>query len=87
MTLMLRSVAFFEVCCFLTVSTCTRGLLEICMIIAPKWGVPNGNHMNDDVVEVNGSDPPVLPGSFLHEKEPGYEARQWAGSPLLADWE
>ena len=48
-------------------------------------GVPNGNHMNDDVAEVNGSDPPVLPGSFLHEKEPGYEARQQAGSPPLAD--
>jgi len=30
--------------------------------------------MNDDVPEVNGSAPPMLPGSFLHEKEPGYEA-------------
>jgi len=29
-----------------------------CVIIAPKWGVPNGNHMNDDVAEVNGSAPP-----------------------------
>ena len=46
-----------------------------CVIIAPKWGVPNGNHMNDDVPEVNGSAPPMLPGSFLHKKEPGYEAR------------
>ena len=45
-----------------------------CVIIAPKWGVPNGNHMNDDVAEVNGSAPPMLPGSFLHKKEPGYEA-------------
>ena len=27
-----------------------------------------------DVAEVNGSDPPMLPGSFLDEKEPGYEA-------------
>ena len=33
------------------------------------------NHMNDDVAEVNDSDPPMLPGSFLYEKEPGYEAR------------
>ena len=32
------------------------------------------NHMNYDVAEVNGSDPPMLPGSFLCEKEPGYEA-------------
>ena len=30
--------------------------------------------MNHDVAEVNGSDPPMLPGSFLYEKEPGYEA-------------
>ena len=29
--------------------------------------------MNDDVAEVNRSDPPMLPGSFLHEKERGYE--------------
>ena len=28
------------------------------------------NHMNHDVAEVNG---PMLPGSFLNEKEPGYE--------------
>ena len=47
-----------------------------CVIIAPKWGVPNGTHMNDDVAEVNGSAPPILPGSFLHKKEPGYEARK-----------
>jgi len=45
------------------------------VIIAPKWGIPNGNFMNDDVVEVNGSATPMLPGSFLHEKEPGCEAR------------
>ena len=32
--------------------------------------------MNHDVAEVNGSDPPMLPGSFLYEKEPGYEARE-----------
>ena len=32
------------------------------------------NHMNHDVAEVNGCDPPMLPGSFLYEKEPGYEA-------------
>jgi len=30
--------------------------------------------MNDDLVEVNGSAAPMLPGPFLHEKEPGYEA-------------
>ena len=47
-----------------------------CVIIAPKWGVPNGNHMNDDVAEVNGTAPPMLPGSFLHKKEPGYEAME-----------
>jgi len=46
-----------------------------CIIIAPKWGIPNGNHMNDDVTEVNGSAPPKLPGSFLHKKEPGYVAK------------
>jgi len=44
------------------------------VIIAPKWGVPDGNHMNDDVAEVNGSASPMLPGSFLHKKEPGYKA-------------
>ena len=50
------------------------GFLEIRVIIAPKWGVPNGNHTNDDVAEVNGLAAPMLPGSFLHKKEPGYEA-------------
>ena len=30
--------------------------------------------MNHDVAEVNGSDPSMLPGSFLYEKGPGYEA-------------
>ena len=34
------------------------------------------NHMNHDVAEVNGSDPPMLSGSFLYEKEPGYEAKR-----------
>ena len=43
-----------------------------CIIIAPTWGIPNGNHMNDDIVEVNG---PAPPNSFLHKKEPEYEAR------------
>jgi len=33
--------------------------------------------MNDDVPEVNGPAPPMLPGSFLHEKEPGSEARHY----------
>ena len=33
------------------------------------------NHMNHDIAEVNYTDPPMLPGSFLYEKEPGYEAR------------
>lgn len=28
--------------------------------------------MNHDVAEVNGSDPRMLPDSFLHKKEPGY---------------
>ena len=26
------------------------------------------NHMNHDVAEANGSDPPMLPGSFLYKK-------------------
>ena len=30
--------------------------------------------MNDDIAEVNGSANPMLPGSFFHKKEPGYEA-------------
>ena len=33
------------------------------------------NYMNHDIVEVNGSDLPVLPGFFLFEKEIGYEAK------------
>ena len=41
------------------------------IIIVPKRGIPNAN---DDVVEVNGSDPPTLPCSFLNKKEPGYDA-------------
>ena len=35
--------------------------------------------MNNDVAEVNGSNPPMLPGSFLYEKEPGYEATSSPG--------
>ena len=59
----------------LCLHACARGLLEICVIIGPKWGVPNGNHNHvNDVEEVNSLDAPMLPGSFLHEKEPGYEA-------------
>ena len=38
--------------------------------MGPKWGIPNGNHMNVDVAEVNGSPPQC----FLHKKKPGYEA-------------
>ena len=37
------------------------------------------NHMNHDVAEVNGSYPSMLPGSFLYEKEPGYEERKEPG--------
>ena len=42
--------------------------------------------MNRDVAEVNGSDPPMLPGSFLYEKEPGYEARLFSHS-ILQIWD
>jgi len=42
--------------------TYVRGLLEIHVIIAPKSGVPNGNHMNDAVAEVNGSAAPNVTG-------------------------
>jgi len=37
-------------------------------------GVTTAYHAVDDVAEVNGSIPPMLPGSFLREKERGYEA-------------
>ena len=40
-----------------------------------KGGVVAVNHMNHDVAEVNGFDLPMLPGSFLYEKEVGYEAK------------
>ena len=40
------------------------------------------NHMNHDIAEVNGSDPPMLPGSFLYEKEPGYEATLTTGGSV-----
>ena len=36
--------------------------------------------MNHDVAEVNSFDPRMLPGSFLYEKEPGYEARTLGGA-------
>ena len=39
--------------------------------------------MNHDVAEVNGSDPPMLPASFLYEKEPGYEATHFAHAFFL----
>jgi len=34
-------------------------------MINPKWGVPNGNHMNDDLEIVHGFTPLTLPGSLL----------------------
>ena len=34
-------------------------------------------HMNRDIAEVNSSNSPMLPGSFLYEKEPQYEVRVW----------
>ena len=37
-------------------------------------GVVTVNHMNHDIAEINSSNLRMLPGSFLHEKEPGYEA-------------
>ena len=44
-----------------------------------KLGAVAVNHINHDVVEVNSSDSPILPGSFLYEKEPGYEALFYMG--------
>ena len=35
------------------------------------------NHMNHDRADVNGSNPPMLPGSFLYKKGPEYEAWVW----------
>ena len=43
--------------------------------IVSMLGVADQYHAVDDVAEVNGFIPPMLPGSFLYEKEPGYEAR------------
>ena len=34
------------------------------IIIAPKWGVPSGNHVNDDVAEVKGSAAPNVTRLF-----------------------
>ena len=45
-----------------------------------KYGVVAVNHMNHDVAEVNGSDPPMFPGSFLYEKEPGYQTTVWSNA-------
>ena len=42
--------------------------------IVSMLGVADQYHAVDDVAEVNGFIPPMLPGSFLYEKEPGYEA-------------
>lgn len=58
------------------VFTRTRGPQEnhVTLITVPKWGARNGNHMNDDVAEENGSTTPMLPGSFLYKKESGYKA-------------
>ena len=45
------------------------------MTIIQNVGVTTAYHTVDDihVMEVNGSILPMLPGSFLREKEPGYE--------------
>jgi len=50
------------------------------MTIIQNVGVTTAYHMVDDVhvMEVNGSILPMLPGSFLHEKEPGYEAKSYS---------
>jgi len=57
------------------VSVCAVRPSRNCVIIAPKWGVPSGNHMNDDVAEVNGSAPPNVARLFPPQ-ELGYEARE-----------
>ena len=52
--------------------------------IVSMLGVADQYHAVDDVAEVNGFIPPMLPGSFLYEKEPGYEAKP---DPLLQERE
>ena len=42
--------------------------------IISMLGVANQYHALDDVAEVNSFITSMLPGSFLYEKEPGYEA-------------
>ena len=70
-------------CCFsLSLFPTTLNLLEILMHVTlqkshdnfKNWGVVTVNHMNHDIAEVNGSNLRMLPGSFVYEKEPGYEA-------------
>ena len=50
------------------------------MTIIQNIGVTTAYHTVDDVhvMEVNGSILPMLPGSFLREKEPGYEAKSYS---------
>ena len=69
LTLLICSAAAFSNGIFTNcLHACAHGLLEIHVIIATKWGVPNGNHTNDDVAEVNGLAAPMLPGSPPRER-------------------
>ena len=61
LTLLLRSVTFSNFILQLFIMrTWPSWNCVIDGLIAPKWGVPNGNHMNGDVAEVDGSSPTRL---------------------------
>ena len=42
-------------------------------IVAPKWSVPNGKHMNDDVVEVHSFTPQCYQALFSFSGKTAWE--------------
>jgi len=50
--------------------------------IFQKWGVVTVNHMNDDITEVNGFDPWMLPGSSVRKSMGMRLALPWSASGI-----
>ena len=47
-------------------------ILSVCLIYESRFCIPSANHINNDMVEVNGLTTSKLPGSFLHKGKSKY---------------
>ena len=68
LTLLMHSVAFSNGLLFSNCFYVHTLPSRQCVIIVPKWNVPNGNHLNDDVAEVNGLAATIVTRLFPPQK-------------------